>query len=70
MCTEEIGAVTFLPEQVIHRELFGAYSQEAMLRINSGPRASLRVCVRPVFYSIIKKTVLAFVFALARLCAG
>ena len=48
------NSITFLEEQAIWWELLGKCGGQAVSRINNGPRATLRVCVRQALCSMQK----------------
>ena len=50
------NGITFLEEQAIWWELLGKCGGQAVSRINNGPRATLRVCVRQALCSMKKIT--------------
>ena len=63
------NGVAFLEEQAIWWELLGDCGGQAVSRINNGPRASLRVCVRQAFYSM-KKSSQCVCHSIVAVCTG
>ena len=56
------NSITFLEEQAIWWELLGKCGGQAVSRINNGPRATLRVCVRQALCSMKKSFTMCLSF--------
>ena len=67
ICASKV--VAFLEEQAIWWELLGDCGGQAVSRINNGPRASLRVCVRQALYSM-KKVSRGVCHSIVAVCTG